>query len=134
MKGREVTIYKLADIHRTSPNPTIMLISDGDETISYYVSLLLENKKLLDNFSIFETSGGIVSQPSKNPIIKNVNLTGIADDCPRPGRIFTINNLSWYTSEVDLVIEGCILITRNSIYALHNKSFMRDKKLKQIGI
>lgn len=134
MKGQEVTIYKLADILRTSLNPTIMLISDGDEIISYYVSLLLENKKLLDDFSILKTSGGIVSQPSKNPIIKNVNLNGIADDYPRPGQIFTINNSSWHTSKVDLVIEGCILVTRNSIYALHSKSFIRDKKLKQIGI
>lgn len=134
MKGQEVTIYKLADILRTSLNPTIMLISDGDEIISYYVSLFLENKELLVDFSILKTSNGIVSQPLKNPLIKNVNLTGIADDYPKSGQIFTINNSSWHTSKVDLIIEGCILVTRNSIYALHSKSLIRDKKLKQIGI
>lgn len=134
MKGQKVTIYKLCDILRTFKNPTIMIISDGDDIINYYVSLLMKNSKLTEEFSILKTSGGIVSQPSKNPFIKNSRLSGIADDYPKLGQIFTINNSSWHTSKVEWVIEGCILVTRNSIYAIHSESFLRDKKLKQIGI
>lgn len=128
MKGQKVTIYKLGDVLRTSKDPIIMIISDGDDTISYYVSLLMKNSKLLEEFSI------LLSQPSKNPLIKNSRLSGIADDYPKSGQIFTINDSSWHTSKVELVIEDCILVTRNSIYAIHSESFLRDKKLKQIGI
>jgi len=134
MKGQKVTIYKLGDVLRTSKDPMIMIISDGDDIITYYVSLLMKNSKLLEEFSTLKTAGGIISQPSKNPLIKNSRLSGIADDYPKSGQIFTINDSSWHTSRVELVIEGCILVTRNSIYAIHSESFLRDKKLKQIGI
>lgn len=136
MKGQKVTIYKLGNILRTPKNPTIMIISDGDNIISYYVSLLMENSKLLEEFSILKTAGGIISQPLKNTLIRKNReaLSGIADDYPKYGQIFTINDSSWHTSRVELVIEGCILVTRNSIYAIHSESFLRDKKLKQIGI
>lgn len=135
MKGELVTIYKLGNILRTPKNPTIMIISDGDDIISYYVSLLMENLKLIEEFSILKTSGGIISQPLKNALIRKNReaLCGIADDYPKPGQIFTINDSSWHTSKVELVIEDCILVTRNSIYAIHSESFLRDKKLKQLG-
>ena len=68
MKGELVTIYKLGNILRTPKNPTIMIISDGDDIISYYVSLLMENLKLIEEFSILKTSGGIISQPLKNAL------------------------------------------------------------------
>lgn len=138
MKGEKITIYKLGNILRIPRNPTIMIISDGDDIINYYISLFLESKKMLDvlvDFSILKTYGDIVSQPLKNPFIKNSpKLSGIADDYPKTGEIFTIDKSSWHTSKVDLIIEGCILVTRNSIYAIHSESFLRDKKLKQIGI
>lgn len=136
MKGQKVTIYKLGNILRTPKNSTIMIISDGDNIISYYVSLLMENSKLLEEFSIIKTAGGIISQPLRNTLIRKNReaLSGIADDYPKSGQIFTIDNSSWHTSRVELVIEDCILLTINSIYAIHSESFLRDKKLKQIGI
>ena len=41
---------------------------------------------------------------------------------------------SWSTTVVVNIINDDIIITKNSIYAIHDVSKMRDKKLKDLGI
>jgi protein subunit release factor A len=40
----------------------------------------------------------------------------------------------WRTSVVDRIIEDCIVITKNSVYAIHDLALLRDNKLKELGL
>jgi hypothetical protein len=130
MKGETIEIIKIADIIRDiSGNykrtgwgkQTIMIISDGDSKIEFYTSLFIKEKS--NNYNILKTTGGIVEQPF---------IIGVCDDNPVIGKIFTINNSSWHTSKVVDIIENCVLITMNSVYAIHNNSNLRNLKLNKI--
>jgi hypothetical protein len=45
---------------------------------------------------------------------------------------FTVGN--WHSSIVEKIINNNIVITKNSVYAIHSVSEFRDKKLKDLGI
>lgn len=128
MKGQIVELIKIANTMRaigSENKPTALMISDGDELVKYYTSIF---KKNCSSYNIIKSTGGIVSNMGMKPII------GIADEEPIVDKIFTINNHSWNTSKVLIIIEDCIIVTMNSIYAIHNKSNFRERKLKEIGI
>lgn len=140
MKGLKLKILKIGNIlpsvKEDTSNSTIMVISDGDEIISYYVSIVSEYFKSDENYSILKSSGDIINQLYRNTFSKDrkLGLIGFADDYPKVGEIFTINGHVWHTSMVNIIIDDCILVTKNSLYALHNDSILRDKKLKKLGI
>lgn len=107
---------------------TIMIVSDGGELFDYYSNILRNN---CDDYNYLKTTKSIVGKP--NPF-KNDTLKGVSDASPQIGQSFTINNSSWYTSKVEKIIDDYIIITKNSVYAIHNVSDFRDKKLNDIGI
>lgn len=132
MKGETIEVIKIADIIRDisgKGKQTVMIISDGDSKIEFYTSLFIKEKS--NSYNILKTKGVIV----RGGTIKNwaeKNIMGICDDNPEVGKIFTINNHAWHTSKVVDIIENCVLITMNSVYAIHNNSNLRNLKLNKI--
>jgi hypothetical protein len=112
---------------------TIMVVFDGGKLFDYYVNGLIVN---CGEYSYQRTAQSIVGSPfSFRPGVKSENiLKGISDGEPIVGQSYTINNSSWHTSKVERIIDGCILITKNSVYAIHNLSDVREKKLKYLGL
>lgn len=107
---------------------TIMIVSDGGELFDYYVNILRNN---CDDYSYLKTTKSIVGKP--NPF-KNDTLKGVSDGYPIIGQSYTINNSSWYTSKVEKIIDDYIIITKNSVYAIHNLLDIREKKLSNLGL
>ncbi len=160
MNNEEVHIIKIGEIN-VEPFHYIMVDEDTDIR-KYYVDILrdhlhnnlrddqlkiwLQHKfngdrhtiRLDRDVKIMKTSG-IIRQPTLSRYntfigISQEPLIGIPDDVPIVGSKFTINNFSWGTSIVNYNIDNIIIITKNSVYAIHNKSHFRDTQLKLIGI
>ncbi len=148
--NKEVEILKLGSIMPVTPikgtrvydthqfkKQTIMVVNNGGPLFDYYVSILKENCEIDYNF--LKTEKSIVGTPQifRSSLIGNKpvdTLKGISDGDPIVGNSYTINNSSWHTSKVEKIIDDCILITKNSVYAIHNLSDVRDKKLNNLGI
>lgn len=114
----------------------IMVVSDGDQLFDYYISILRQN---CDEYSFLKTTKSIIGKPQsfRSSLVGNQpvdTLKGISDGDPVVGQSFTINNSSWGTSKVKKIVDDCIIITKNSVYALHHPQNVRDKKLKNLGI
>lgn len=146
--NKEVEILKIGSILPAMPikgtrvydtaqfkKQTIMIVSDGGETFDYYINILRKN---CNEYNLLKTTKSIVGNPqSFNPLNKkliNSTLKGVSDGEPLIGQSYTINNSSWYTSKVEKIIDDYIIITKNSVYAIHNLSDIRDKKLNDLGL
>lgn len=116
---------------------TIMTVFNGGPIIDYYVNILKENCG--NDYVYLSTDQSIVGTPEvfRSSLLGNVKekrLKGTYDGDPEVGSIFTIDNGAWHTSTVLKVIEEDIIITKNSVYAIHDISKMRNKRLKDLGI
>ena len=148
--NKEVEILKIGKILQITPisgsrvydtsqfrKQTIMIVNDGGKLFEYYVNRLIVNCG--DEYSYLRTAQSIVGYPNvfRSSLVGNQptnELKGISDGDPIVGQSYTINNSSWHSSKVERVIDDCIIITKNSVYAIHNISDIRDKKLKDLGI
>lgn len=156
--NREVEILKIGKILQITPisgsrvydtsqfrKQTIMIVSDGGKLFDYYVNRLIVNCG--DEYSYLRTAQSIVGYPNvfRSSLVGNQpklgkfhnssnELKGISDGDPIVGQSYTINNSSWHSSKVERVIDDCIIITKNSVYVIHNISDIRDKKLRDLGI
>lgn len=148
--NKEVEILKIGSILPPTPilgtrvydtsqfrRKTIMIVSDGGKLFNYYVNRLIVN--CCDEYSYQRTTQSIVGYPNvfRSSLVGNQptnELKGISDGDPIVGQSYTINNSSWHSSKVERVIDDCIIITKNSVYAIHSISDIRDKKLKDLGI
>jgi hypothetical protein len=114
---------------------TIMVVYDGGPLFDHYVSIL---KEKCGEYKYLKTQKSIVGVPNNRPdrFAKfdkpSDTLKGIADGEPEVGKSYTVD--SWRTSTVMKIIDDDILITRNSVYAIHNIEKLRDKKLNDLGI
>jgi hypothetical protein len=143
--NKEVEILKIGSILPVMPikgtrvydtaqfrnKQTIMVVYDGGELFDYYVNKLRENCG--EKYSFQKTAQSIVGY-SNSFRSSTTSLKGISDGDPQIGQSYTINKSSWYTSTVIKIIDGVVLITKNSVYAIHNISDLREDKLKGIGI
>ena len=125
-------VYDTSQFRKT----TIMVVYDGGKLFDYYIDIL---KKNCDEYSYQKTAQSIVGYPNvfRSSLVGNQpvdTLKGISDGDPIVGQSYTINNSSWHTSKVERIIDGCILITKNSVYAIHNLSDVREKKLNDLDI
>jgi hypothetical protein len=115
---------------------TIMVVFNGGPLFDHYVVILKE--KCGDKYKYLKTHQSIVGTPDIRPdrfskLDKKSNtLKGIQNDDPVVGQSYGIG--SWYTSTVHKIIDDDILLTRNSVYAIHNVEKIRDKKLNDLGI
>lgn len=137
--NKVVEILKIGNILpavSSSGKKTIMIVSDGEQLFDYYVSILIQN---CDEYSFLKTSKSIVGKPQvfRSSLLGNQfmdTLKGLSDGDPVVGQSFTINNSSWYTSKVEKIIDDFIIITNNSVYAIHNLSDVRNKKINNLGL
>ena len=149
--NKEVEILKIGSILPVMPikgtrvydtsqfknKPTVMVVHNAGPTFEYYVNKLKEN--CIDRFSFQKTSQSIVGYPFvfRSSLVGNqpsLELKGISDGDPIIGKPYTINNSTWHTSTVEEIIDDCVIITKNSVYAIHNISDVRDLKLNDLGL
>ena len=134
--NKEVEILKIGSIIPTEGRDTIMVVFDGGSIFDHYVSILKE--KCGDEYKYLKTQQSIVGTPSDRPdrfsrFDKPSNtLKGIQNKEPKIGESYGVVN--WYTSTVNKIIDDNILITRNSVYAIHDVPKLRDKILNDLGI
>lgn len=142
MNWSEVEVLKIGSIiprvvggKIDSEKKTIMVVFDGGPLFDHYVSILKEN---CDDYSYLKTQKSIVGRPSNRPDRfskfekPSDTLKGRPDGDPEVGKSYTVD--SWRTSTVEKIIDDDILITKNSVYAIHNVEKLRDKKLNDLGI
>ena len=137
--NREVEILKIGTILpdiKGGREFTIMVVYNGGPIFDYYVKILKE--KCVDEYKYLKTDKAIVGTPSvfRSSLLGSVkvpSLKGIPDHEPMVGQSYSIDG-NWHTSTVMRIIDEDILITRNSVYAIHNPSKVRDKILNDLGI
>jgi hypothetical protein len=148
VQNNEVEIIKLGDVMKMTPSTTdfsqnilIMTVEEDDAVISHYLTILRDHcAQHCPQYSFMKTKGIVRSSGADNysfgPIHSMIgkHRIGVSDGSPIVGQPFTINNNNWHTSKIELIISDNILITKNSVYAIHNNSVMRDQKLKDLGI
>jgi hypothetical protein len=134
--NKEVEILKIGSIIPTEGRDTIMVVYNAGPIFDHYVSILRE--KCGDEYKYLKTDQSIVGTPSDRPdrfsrFDKPSNtLKGIQNKEPKIGESYGVVN--WYTSTVNKIIDDNILITRNSVYAIHDVPKLRDKILNDLGI
>lgn len=150
---REVEIIKIGDLignvtgtinegkHIGALKPMVKVVVDCNETVDYYTAKFL-NKM---NPVFLELKIDLILQPYMEPnqrfgdlrsgkIYDGHGRKGREDGKPIIGESYTLDNSSWHTSRVCAIVEDCILMTKNSIYAIHDTSTFRNKKLEDLGI
>lgn len=143
--NKEVEILKIGNIMISASGlydsaqfrnkQTIMVVSDGDELFDYYVGILKE----CEEYNYMKTTKSIVGKPQtfRSSLVGNQpvdTLKGVSDGDPIIDQSYTINNGSWYTSKIEKIIDDYIIVTKNSVYAIHNLSDLRNKKISNLGL
>ena len=133
---KEVEILKIGSIVPTEGRNTIMVVFNAGPIFDHYVSILKE--KCSNEYRYLITDQSIVGTPDIRPDRfskfdkPSDTLKGIQNKEPKIGESYGIGN--WYTSTVNKIIDDSILITRNSVYAIHDIPKLRDKILNDLGI
>lgn len=146
--NREVEILKIGSIvpaiiskHEVNEGKkegkdTIMVVYNGGPIFDYYVNILKENCG--DGYKYLRTDKAIVGRPEtfrSSLLGKSTtnSIKGIQDNEPIVGQSYSIDG-HWRTSEVKKIINNNIIITKNSVYVIHDISELRDKKINDLGI
>jgi hypothetical protein len=136
---KEVEILKIGKVlPRVKGNnkSTIMVVFDAGSIYDYYINILREECK--NDYNFLKTEKSIIADRFSTRVAGRIgeghSYKGKFDDPPQVGESFTVNNGSWSTTPIINIIDNDIIITRNSIYAIHDVSKVRDKKLKDLGI
>jgi hypothetical protein len=145
--NKEVEILKIGSILPVMPikgtrvydtsqfrKQTIMVVNNGGKLFDYYVSILRENCE--NDYGFLKTDKSIIGYPQlfRTPHKQSDTIKGISDGDPIVGIPYTINNGSWYTSKIEKIIDDYIIVTKNSVYAIHNLSDLRNKKINNLGL
>ena len=134
--GSIISPVRINGMYDTSFKPTAMVVHGAGSVYDYYVNILREECK--NDYSFLKTDKSIIldrfSTWSGGKIGEGHSYIGKYDGPPQVGKSFTLGNGSWSTTVVVNIINDDIIITRNSIYAIHDVSKMRHKKLKDLGI
>ena len=136
--NKEVEILKIGSIIPSikegvkDSKDTIMVVFNGGPIFDHYVEVLKE--KCGDKYKYLRTDKAIVGTIESGSLVskKSDTLKGIQNDEPKIGVSYGIGH--WYTSTVNDIIDDNILITRNSVYAIHDISKIREKRLNDLGI
>ena len=136
--NKEVEILKIGTILpdiKGGREFTIMVVYNGGPLFDYYINILKE--KCGDEYKYLKTDQSIVGTINNTPRFSksdkiSVTLKGIQNAHPVVGQSYGVGN--WYTSTVNKIIDENILITRNSVYAIHDVSKLREKRLNDLGI
>ena len=131
----EVEIYKIGTILGAigGKKSTMMVVNNAGEPCDSYVRILREHCS--EEYSFMKTDKAIIGTPKmsmKSHVYEGHSIKGFLDAAPQVGNSLAVGH--WRTSVVDRVIEDCIVITKNSVYAIHNPVLIREKKLNDLGI
>jgi len=131
----EVELYKIGTVLGgiAGKKPTMMVVSNAGEPCDTYVKILREHCS--EEYSFMKTDKAIIGTPKmsmRSHVYEGHSIKGFLDAAPKVGNSLSVG--SWRTSVVDRVIEDCIVITKNSVYAIHNPALIREKKLNDLGI
>lgn len=133
----EVEILKIGTIIPSTKEDkhTIMVVFNGGHIFDHYVGVLKE--KCGDKYNYLRTDKAIVGTPEKfrSSLVGHKKLDrikGFQNDEPKIGVSYGVQD--WYTSTVNDIIDGNILITRNSVYVINDISKVREKRLNDLGI
>lgn len=138
--NEEVEILKIGVIlDYNYTKPILMYVSNGGNIYDYYISIL-DNIK--SDYFLLKSDQSIIGKPKKwtSSLLgyREVDIVkGIQNDeavVGKPYSLGPLDNEIWHTSEVKRIIDKCIIITKNEVYAIHNMSEIRDKKLKDLDI
>jgi hypothetical protein len=132
---REVELFKIATI--LSPikdkKQMMMVVYNAGEPCDSYVKILREHCS--EEYSFMKTDKAIIGKPKmsmRSNIQEGDSIKGVLDAAPQVGNSLAVGH--WRTSVVDRIIEDCIIITKNSVYAIHDPALIREKKLNDLGI
>lgn len=131
--SKEVEILKIGSIIPSKEDKhTIMVVYNGGPIFDHYVEVLKE--KCGDKYKYLKTDQSIVGTMEVFRLgrKKSETLKGIQNSEPKIGTSYGVE--SWYTSIVNEIIDDNILITKNSVYAIHDVSKIREKRLNDLGI
>jgi hypothetical protein len=128
MNNQEVEILKIGSI---IPDFTIMVINDAGSIFDYYISILRE--ECGGEYKYLKTHKNIIGGPySYRPGKNDSRVVGKLDGELVIGMSFSIGN--WHSSVVEKIVSNNIVITKNSVYAIHSLSDFRNDKLNKLGI
>lgn len=140
--NKEVEVLKIGTIlpstisrDKEEGKSTIMIVFNAGPVFEYYVNILRE--KCVGEYKYLKTDKSIIGSINNTPRFSKSDkisdtLKGIQNADPVVGQSYGIGN--WYTSTVTRIIDENILITRNSVYAIHDVSKLREKRLNDLGI
>lgn len=123
----------------------IMIIEESTPTISHYLNKLKSagsgKYTTMSTKGIIRPSGDMSSMFSYGGPLSYIvdgengrNIIGIPDHDPIIGDYFSINGGLWSTTTIKEIIDNDIIITKNSVYAIHSVSRMRSNALKNLGL
>lgn len=140
--NKEVEILKIGTIlpstisrDKEEGKSTIMIVFNAGPIFNYYVDILKEKCK--DEYKFLKTDKAIVGSINNTPRFSKSDkisdtLKGIQNGDPVVGQSYGIGN--WYTSTVTKIVDESVFLTRNSAYAIHDVSRLREKRLNDLGI
>lgn len=131
----EVELYKIGTVLGgiAGKKPTMMVVSNAGEPCDTYVKILRE--RCSEEYSFLKTDKAIIGTPKmsmRSHVYEGHSIKGVLDGTPKVGDSVSLGH--WRTSTVDRIIDGCIVITKNSVYAIHDQALIREKKLNDLGI
>ena len=129
----EIEILKLGSIMTTKQSNGLRrlnIVCDGGPIFDYYKNLIIEHTSTY--FEFYETEQIYIGGPF--PYNDPRKLVGQLEDKPIVGQPLTLRSQRWYSSIITNIINDFIIITKNSVYIIHDLSNLRDQKLQNIGI
>ena len=115
--------------------PDIMVVCNGGPVFDYYVDILRD--KCGDDYKYLRTDQAIIGKPevykgtSSGKFKTENKLVGVMNDEPMVGISFNLE--WWHTSTVMRILDESVFLTKNSVYAIHDVSLLREKRLNEIN-
>lgn len=115
---------------------TIMVVYNAGPVFDYYVDILRD--KCGDDYKYLRTDQAIIGKPevykgtSSGKFEIENKLIGVINYEPMVGISFNLG--FWHTSTVMRILDESVFLTKNSVYAIHDVSLLREKRLNDLGI
>jgi hypothetical protein len=131
--NNEIEILKIGSIVTTKQSNGLRrlnIVCDGGPIFDYYKDIVIQYTSNM--FEFYETLQIYVGGPF--PYNDPRKLVGHLENKPIIGQPLTLKIQRWYSSIITNIINDFIIITKNSVYVIHDLSNLRDQKLQNIGI
>jgi len=132
---REVELYKIGTVLGgiAGKKPTMMVVINAGEPCDTYAKILRERcSEEYDFIKIEKAIIGTQRMSMRSHVYEGYSIKGVLDGSPKIGESLALGR--WRTSKVYRIIGESIVITENSVYAIHDLALIREKKLNDLGI